>query len=156
VGTFTVTSAADTPDAVPGDGVCADAAAQCTLRAAITESNWMRGPNRIEFALVGVAPVRIQLSTSPMSLIQDRSGGLTIDGYTQAGSRVNTSTVGSNAIPGVEIRGNGTGLREVAFRITSPGNTVRGLLIHNVYRSVLLDQADASGNRIIGNWMGFT
>ncbi len=36
--TFTVTSTADAPDAVPGDGICASAAATCTLRAAVDES----------------------------------------------------------------------------------------------------------------------
>jgi CSLREA domain-containing protein len=37
--TFTVDSGADAPDAVPGDGRCATAAAECTLRAAIDEAN---------------------------------------------------------------------------------------------------------------------
>jgi CSLREA domain-containing protein len=36
---FTVTSTIDAVDAVPGDGVCATAANQCTLRAAIQEAN---------------------------------------------------------------------------------------------------------------------
>src|SRR5262249_2455022 len=35
--TFTVTSTADTHDANPGDGVCADSNGQCTLRAAIEQ-----------------------------------------------------------------------------------------------------------------------
>lgn len=37
--TFGVTSTADSHDAHPGDGVCADAAGQCTLRAAVEEAN---------------------------------------------------------------------------------------------------------------------
>jgi len=37
--TFVVTSAADTHDAQPGDGQCADAAGQCTLRSATEEAN---------------------------------------------------------------------------------------------------------------------
>ena len=37
--TFSVTSTADSHDAHPGDGVCADAAGQCTLRAAVEEAN---------------------------------------------------------------------------------------------------------------------
>lgn len=37
--TFTVNSLADTPDANPGNGVCADAVGACTLRAAIQESH---------------------------------------------------------------------------------------------------------------------
>ena len=38
-GTFTVNSLADTPDAAPGNGICADAGGLCTLRAAIQEAN---------------------------------------------------------------------------------------------------------------------
>ena len=38
-GTFTVNSLGDTPDAVPGNGLCADAGGACTLRAAIEEAN---------------------------------------------------------------------------------------------------------------------
>ncbi len=37
--TFTVTSATDAVDVTPGDGSCADAAGECTLRAAIQEAN---------------------------------------------------------------------------------------------------------------------
>jgi CSLREA domain-containing protein len=36
---FTVNTAADAPDATPGDGRCLDSAGQCTLRAAVQESN---------------------------------------------------------------------------------------------------------------------
>ena len=41
--TFTVTDAGDTADANPGDGSCADSQGHCTLRAAMTESNWSNG-----------------------------------------------------------------------------------------------------------------
>ena len=44
----------------------------------------------------------------------------------------------------------------LAFYITSPGNTIRGLAIGNVYRAIFLDGADAHDNRIVGNWIGFT
>ena len=36
---FTVNSTADTVDATPGDGLCADPEGHCTLRAAVQESN---------------------------------------------------------------------------------------------------------------------
>lgn len=42
---FTVDSALDTVDAVPGDGICADAGGACTLRAAVVESNQLLGPD---------------------------------------------------------------------------------------------------------------
>jgi CSLREA domain-containing protein len=37
--TFTVVTTADTPDAQPGDSLCADANGNCSLRAALTEAN---------------------------------------------------------------------------------------------------------------------
>lgn len=152
--TFTVRSTADTSDASPGNGTCADSQGRCTLRAAIMESNQVAGHDTIRFALSGNAPVLIQLS-SRLPNISARNGGVTIDGYSQSGSRVNTATVGSNAIPGVEIRGTGTGSGNTAFRITSPNNTLRGLLIHNVNRAIFVDGDDAHHNRILGNWIGF-
>lgn len=45
--TFVVTTTADTQDATPGDGVCADAGAQCSLRAAISEANAFAGDDII-------------------------------------------------------------------------------------------------------------
>ena len=47
VGNFTVNSTADTLDAAPGDGVCADAAGACTLRAAVMETNALPGPDTV-------------------------------------------------------------------------------------------------------------
>jgi CSLREA domain-containing protein len=41
--TFTVDSVADAVDALPGNGACATAVAQCTLRAAIQEANALAG-----------------------------------------------------------------------------------------------------------------
>ena len=44
---FTVDSTADAVDASPGDGVCAASAGQCTLRAAVQETNARRGADSI-------------------------------------------------------------------------------------------------------------
>ena len=40
---FTVNSTVDAVDINPGDGICADASGNCTLRAAIQESNSLAG-----------------------------------------------------------------------------------------------------------------
>lgn len=45
--TFTVNTTNDTVDATPGDGICADAASQCSLRAAISEANALAGDDII-------------------------------------------------------------------------------------------------------------
>lgn len=44
---FSVNSTADAVDANPGDGICADAAGDCTLRAAVMETNALPGPDVI-------------------------------------------------------------------------------------------------------------
>ncbi len=153
--TFTVNSTADTADTNRGDGVCADSQGRCTLRAAVGEADYVKGDDRIEFNLAGTAPVTIQL-TSRLPYITSRGNTLTIDGYSQPGASVNTLEYGSNAVPGIELRGNGNSAREVGLVITSAGNTVRGLLINNIWRGIMLDGVDAHDNRIVGNWIGFT
>lgn len=152
--TFVVNSTSDTPDAVNGDDICADTTGRCTLRAAMTEASQIPGSNRIEFALTGTAPVTIQIS-SRLPDISSRNSTVTIDGYTQRGSRVNTATVGSNAIPGVELKGDGNSAREMIFYITSAGNTIRGLLINNTWNGIFMDGVGAHDNKVIGNFIGF-
>jgi CSLREA domain-containing protein len=152
--TFVVTSALDTADAAPGNGTCADSMGRCTLRAAMTEADYLQGEDRIEFNLPGTAPVTIQLGS--YLGVSSRTGGVVIDGYTQPGAAPNTAVVGSNAVPGVNIRGTGVAARQFAFYITSANNTIRGLVIGNTWRGIFLDGADAHDNRIIGNWVGFT
>ncbi|HKG98184.1 MAG TPA: choice-of-anchor Q domain-containing protein, partial [Pyrinomonadaceae bacterium] len=51
--TFTVNSLSDTPDAVPGNGVCADGGGACTLRAALQEANALAGDDTINFSVTG-------------------------------------------------------------------------------------------------------
>ena len=52
-GPFTVNSLADTPDAAPGNGVCADATGACTLRAALNEADSLLGEETINFSVTG-------------------------------------------------------------------------------------------------------
>ena len=126
--TFTVVSTADTPDAAPGNGVCADAGGRCTLRAAMSEANVDAGNDRIEFNLAGTPPVTIEIR-SQLPTISSRKGTMTIDGYSEPGSQVNTAAFGSNAVPGVEVRGPGVDAATFGIYITSFGNTLRGLAL---------------------------
>ena len=50
--TFAVDSRADAPDAAPGDGVCTTTAAECTLRAAVEETNALTGGDAITLGAV--------------------------------------------------------------------------------------------------------
>ena len=154
--TFVVNSAVDDPDALIGDGICADALGRCTLRAALAEADALPGDDLIDFDIAGPTPASIRISSaSRLPPITSRDGTVTIDGYSQPGSQVNTALNGSNAIPGVEIRGNGSLAGEVGLEFTSPGNTVRGLLIDSIWRGIVLDGTDAHDNTIVGNWIGF-
>ena len=91
--TFTVTSAVDSADANPGDGLCADSEGRCTLRAAMTEANWSTGSDFIGFNIPGIAPVQITIG-SVLPFLNDPTGGTTIDAYTEPGSQVNTAQYG--------------------------------------------------------------
>src|SRR5256885_5141951 len=46
--TFVVNTTADTADAVPGDGICADSGNACSLRAPVQEANALAGPDTIQ------------------------------------------------------------------------------------------------------------
>lgn len=78
--TFTVNTAADAPDAAQGDGACATAAAQCSLRAAIQEANAMVGPDLIvlpsgEYHIAGTGD-----DDAAIGDLDVGGGDLTIDG----------------------------------------------------------------------------
>src|SRR5882762_374697 len=78
--TFTVNTTADTADAVPGDGICADSGGACSLRAAVQEANALAGPDTIQLAaatyvLTGAAGDDLALSGD-----LDITGDLTLTG----------------------------------------------------------------------------
>ncbi len=54
--TFDVTTKADEPDAVPGDGICATAAGECSLPAALRESELAFGAHVLHLTLAGSYP----------------------------------------------------------------------------------------------------
>ncbi|MEM9132627.1 MAG: hypothetical protein AAGE88_09815 [Actinomycetota bacterium] len=155
--THVVTVTSDEPDAQLNDGICANQNGECTLRAAILQSNADAGPNRIEFNIPGAGPHTIQLSAANgrLPVISDMTGGVTIDGYSQPGSSVNTHEEQFLADIRVQIAGIGVGdLDPVAFTITSPDNVIRGLAIHSAHWGVYLEEDFAERNHIVGNIIG--
>ena len=150
---FTVDTTTDTVDATPGNKICANTAGLCTLRAALDEANRNPGPDTVAFNIPGPAPQVIQLSSGLGRLIVNQSG-TTIDGYTQPGSAVNTDPVNSNALPGIEIRGNGNAAKEAIF-VTNLNTTIRGLALNRMWRHIWL--TTGSGNTTVsGNLIGMT
>jgi CSLREA domain-containing protein len=164
---WVVNTVTDISDSNIGNGICADLvnAGQCSLRAAIQEANASPGPDVIDFNIPGAGVHTIQL-IQQLPVISDASGGVTIDGYTQPGSSVNTDPTVSNAVIAVEVRGAGSvqsaGDPTVgdptsgfdAFTITSANNVVRGLAIYNVFNHFEISGPGATGNVIIGNFIG--
>jgi CSLREA domain-containing protein len=149
--TFTVNSTSDAADSNIGDRVCASSSG-CTLRAAIAEANRHTGPDKILFNISGSGVKTIQLNSRLPSL-WDASGGTTIDGYSQPGSQVNTSSRVSNATIMIQIRGNGPGAFD-AMLIQSAGNRIQGLAIFNARRGIWLTGSGSKNNLVVGNFLG--
>lgn len=149
--TFTVNTTNDAADYNPGNGVC-EGTGGCTLRAAIDEANLHSGPDTIQFNIGGGGVKTIQLKTS-LSTLSDTSGPTTIDGYTQPGSAVNTSGTISNAKLMIQISGGGDGGYDM-FRISSPGNVIKGLAVYNARRKFYIYGSGAHDNVFTGNFVG--
>jgi len=157
---FVVNSLGDQPDANVGNGVCATSGGQCTLRAAIQESNINPDANTITFSVAGI----ISLTTELPDLF---SGNITIAGANQ------TVTIDGSGLPG------GT----PCLHLTSDSNAARGLVIANCagngvqingasnviggttasQRNVVRDGAasgiagfgdNVTGNLVLGNYIG--
>ena len=110
-------------DATPGDAICLTAGGVCTLRAAIDEANRHAGPDTVAFNIPGGAPQTIQLTLGKLVINQ---AGTTIDGFTEPGAHPNTDPIVDNALPGIEIRGNGDGARKSIY-ITNSDTVIQGL-----------------------------
>ncbi|MEP7378988.1 MAG: LamG-like jellyroll fold domain-containing protein, partial [Chloroflexota bacterium] len=151
--TWTVNTTADDTDANIGNGICATAAGQCSLRAAIENANQHSGNDLINFNISGTGLHTITL-TSRLPTISDTTGGVMINGYSQPGSSPNTSALASNAQIRVEIVGLGDSTEEPAFFIASHSNIVQGLAIYNSWRKIWVDGPGAYDNLIAGNYIG--
>lgn len=91
---FTVDGPGDTTDASPGDGLCADGSGDCTLRAAIDETNALAGPDTI---VIDPAVTTIGLSIDGTLEDANASGDLDIaDALTIEG---NGATVDASSLP---------------------------------------------------------
>ncbi len=142
-----------TPD-ITDDRCDSDSAAtgrQCTLRAAIEESNDTAGADIIDFDLGGTGAQAI----SPTSELPTITDTLTIDGYTQAGASENTLEEGNDAVLNVALGGLSAGAGADGLEIAAPDCTIKGLVIRNFEGSgILITGSGATGNRIEGNFIG--
>ena len=83
---FVVDTTVDTVDATPGDGVCADASGDCSLRAAVMEANALGGAQSISLAaatyMIAIPPLDDQVDETRGDL--DVLTDITITGETRA------------------------------------------------------------------------
>jgi len=168
--TFTVdviTDVTGSDDANPGDGVCQTSGGDCTLRAAIQESNAMSGENRIVFE-AGIITV---ILWNALPALSDTSGGTTIYGgagyvylqgtLTSSGTPGLTLNSNNNKIQGLDIvdfPGNGIVINGDNNTIGTDGDGVDDAAEHNVMRANSLNgilvNFGADNNRIAGNNIG--
>jgi len=90
--TFNVTVTTDAGDAAPGNGACATAAGQCTLRAALEESNALAGPDLVRFTLATPATINLTIG----SLLA--TGSVTIDGPGSLQLTINGSAINNQVL----------------------------------------------------------
>jgi hypothetical protein len=116
-----------------------------SLREAILQANarLSTGRDNMVFAIDG-AGLRAITPSSPLPVITD---SLNLDGYTQPGSSVNTSSNGNNAVILIRLDGVSAGPGAVGLHFTSSGNPVRGLAIGRFSRDGM--EFDGGGLTIV-------
>lgn len=137
VATFTVNSTADTPDAIPGNGVCNDGMGACTLRAAIMEANALAGADTINFDISPAGPKTLMFG-SPLPPIIDT---LTINGTTQGGF---------SGTPIIELRG--MGVIPPLLIVQASNSTIRGLVVNSVDGNAIA--LLGNNNKVVGSFIG--
>lgn len=118
--TFTVNTTSDVTNS--SDGLT-------TLREAIVAANVNADADTIAFNIAGTGPFTI----APTTALPTITKPVTIDGYTQPGTSVNTLSAGSNAVLRIEISGaelTKTTLDAPALAIAAATSTVRGLVFN--------------------------
>jgi CSLREA domain-containing protein len=166
--TFTVNSTSDEADKSPGDGVCQITTAdQCTLRAAIEESNAFAGADTIAFNIPGsgVQPISPGdgLLTTRGEELPTITKRVTIDGYTQPGAKENTLTQPDRTNAELKIELHGASAENYCFGLNVAANNVviRGLVINNFEFCGSANSSTApgirlsgTGHRVEGNFIG--
>jgi hypothetical protein len=147
---FNVNSTQDAGDINPGDGICATATGECTLRAAIQETNALPGADEI-FVPGAVYTITIPGAGEDCAA----SGDLDItDDLTIRGAGAQATIVDGGALDRVfqvlppQPQCGGTG-------VVSPNVTIRGLTIRNGNVAVTNDSGGGIANSIPGAQGGF-
>jgi CSLREA domain-containing protein len=142
--TFTVTNTTD------ANNTCD---AGCSLREAILAANATPGADAIRFNIPGTGVKTISVASD----LPDITDPLTIDGYSQPGSSLNTLAKGTNAVLMIQLDGNDTAGN--GLEIVTDDVVVRGLAIGRFnFNGIEVDNVEGvgapSGVRIQGNFVG--
>ncbi|MCB9775988.1 MAG: DUF4347 domain-containing protein [Nitrospiraceae bacterium] len=120
-----------------------------SFRQAILDANANAGTDNIHFNIAGAGVHTI----SPTSALPTITGVVTIDGYTQTGSSVNTLSTGNDAVLQIELSGISAGSANgLNVGAGSAGSTIKGLIINQFSLSGI--QLSSTGNVVVGNWIG--
>lgn len=125
-----------------------------SLRQAILDANLAPGTDDITFHIPGPG-VHTITPLSPLPPLTD-DAGVTIDGYTQPGSKPNRTLIGNNAVLNIEL--SGAALPPGGFGITvrSSSNRIRGLVVNGFgegnFDGIAVE--DGSDNVISGCFLG--
>lgn len=125
-----------------------------SFRQAILDANLsgnVGGPDIIQFNITGGALKVI----APVTALPTIDEAVTIDGYSQAGSAVNTSPDGTNAKLQILVTGsNLPAASSTGLIINAPGVTIDGLVMNNFQVAAITDTALGGNAQISGNFIG--
>ncbi len=171
---FVVNSTDDDPDILVNDGICdtgdkvsngGSLEAECTLRAAIEETNSTPDDAIINFDIPTAVDPGCMAGSGcvirPKLALPQVFWQILIDGYTQPGSVVNTGVFGEGltTVLRIALDGFNAGSGVSGLSLSSSGSTIRGLNIRNFSAAgieLVIPQSGAqpSNNVISGNFIG--
>ena len=155
-GVFTVNSTGDKGDLATQDGACdasTTAGTQCTLRAAIEQSNAVPGSEDVVFEIPGGGVQTIK----PKTVLPTITGALFINGYTQDGASTNTKGIPLPLTTQIKIFLDGDRIDELLggsglrFGPGSSASSLRGLAIGNFPSAGVHAEAPIT---VSGNFLG--
>lgn len=152
--TFTVNTTNDTVDATPGDGICADAASACSLRAAISEANALAGDDTITLPAGDYTQTLVAANEDLNAGGDfDITGNVTINGAGAGTTNIQANAAAGaatervlNVRAGATVVLNGVTIRNGRFTGTMTAAT-RGAGIENL-GSLTLTNSIVSGNQL--------
>lgn len=141
---FTVITTADAPDAPPGDGLCADADRQCTLRAVVQETDAQPAGSSVAVSVpAGTYLLTLGTLTLSRNSVRLLGAGASLTLLTGQGSRVLTVDAEARlALSGVTLTGGTAPVGQPGGALANQGVTVL------TNRSVLSNTAPISGGGI--------